>query len=64
MCLHFILSDNSLKYYFQRSLQIWSKRNNVSLPPVKGFAAGVYVDGHIEIMLHYPLVKGFRLGSM
>ena len=62
--LYFILSDNSLEYYFQRSLQMWSNIINVSLPLVKGFSAGVYVDGHIEIMLHYPFIMGFRLGSM
>ena len=50
MCLHFILSDNSLEYYFQRTIRMWSKRINVALPLVKGFAAGVYVDGQKEIM--------------
>ena len=34
---------------------MWSNIINVALPLVKGFAAGVYVDGHIEIMFTYPL---------
>ena len=53
--LHFILSDNSLKYYFQRTLLMWSNIVNVALPLYNGFSTGVYVDGHIELMFHYHL---------